>query len=142
MRLVASFLLVTTVCLFSGGCASILSDKNYAVAVNSSPSGCPVTITNEGGEEVHRAITPFTVVLPASAGFFDGETYKLTSSAATTVLTSSLDPWYVGNLLFGGLVGMLIVDPATGAMWKLPDSVFLGQGIEAVPEPEAAECRE
>ena len=26
-----------------------------------------------------------------------------------------------GNLLFGGVIGMLIVDPATGAMWKLED---------------------
>lgn len=28
--------------------------------------------------------------------------------------------WYaVGNLFIGGLVGWLIVDPATGAMWTL-----------------------
>lgn len=27
--------------------------------------------------------------------------------------------WYVGNILFGGLIGLLIVDPATGAMWTL-----------------------
>jgi hypothetical protein len=30
-----------------------------------------------------------------------------------------LDGWYIGNIVFGGLIGMLIVDPATGAMWKI-----------------------
>jgi len=31
-----------------------------------------------------------------------------------------LDGWYIaGNLLFGGLIGYFIVDPATGAMWTL-----------------------
>ena len=35
-------------------------------------------------------------------------------------LQSSMDGWYWGNFLFGGLIGMLAVDPATGAMYKLP----------------------
>ena len=28
-------------------------------------------------------------------------------------------------IIVGGLIGILIVDPATGAMWTLPDSVSL-----------------
>jgi hypothetical protein len=31
----------------------------------------------------------------------------------------SVNGWYVGNVIFGGLVGFLIVDPLTGAMWVL-----------------------
>ncbi len=30
-----------------------------------------------------------------------------------------VDGWYWGNIVFGGLIGWLIVDPATGAMYKL-----------------------
>jgi hypothetical protein len=30
-----------------------------------------------------------------------------------------MDGWYLGNIVFGGLVGLLVVDPLTGAMWKL-----------------------
>lgn len=30
-----------------------------------------------------------------------------------------MNGWYIGNLLFGGIIGLLIVDPATGAMWTL-----------------------
>lgn len=41
--------------------------------------------------------------------------------AHTARLQANLDGWYVGNLIFGGLIGLLIVDPATGAMFKLPE---------------------
>lgn len=39
-------------------------------------------------------------------------------------IRSELSGWYFGNIVFGGLIGMLIVDPATGAMWNLsPDKI-------------------
>ena len=34
-----------------------------------------------------------------------------------------MDGWYAGNILIGGLLGLLIIDPATGSMWKLDESV-------------------
>ena len=34
-------------------------------------------------------------------------------------IDTELDAWYFGNILLGGVIGMLIVDPATGAMYKL-----------------------
>jgi hypothetical protein len=36
-------------------------------------------------------------------------------------VSAGLNGWYLGNLLFGGLVGLLVVDPATGAMFRLPE---------------------
>jgi len=36
------------------------------------------------------------------------------------VVRADIDGWYFANILFGGLIGMLIVDPITGKMWKLP----------------------
>ena len=30
-----------------------------------------------------------------------------------------LNGWYFGNIVIGGLLGFLIIDPATGAMYKL-----------------------
>jgi hypothetical protein len=34
-----------------------------------------------------------------------------------------LNGWYIGgNLVFGGLVGWLIVDPLTGAMWTIDNN--------------------
>jgi len=36
--------------------------------------------------------------------------------------------WYFGNILLGGLIGMLIVDPATGAMYRL-DSDYINETL-------------
>jgi hypothetical protein len=36
-----------------------------------------------------------------------------------THVVSTIDGWYFGNILLGGLVGMLIVDPITGDMYTL-----------------------
>ncbi|WP_066405597.1 hypothetical protein [Flavisolibacter tropicus] len=43
-----------------------------------------------------------------------------------------------GNLLIGGVLGMLIIDPATGAMWRLetpPINVRLQKSNTTVMEP-------
>ena len=34
----------------------------------------------------------------------------------TIILTTIFDGWYISNLLFGGLIGMPIVDPIAEAM--------------------------
>ena len=77
---------------------------------------------------IHSGKTPSTVTLKSGAGFFQGEEYKITFtkdgySSTTATISSTMDGWYIGNILFGGLIGILIVDPATGAMWKLPDAI-------------------
>ena len=30
-----------------------------------------------------------------------------------------MNGWYIANIIFGGLIGLLIIDPATGAMYTL-----------------------
>jgi hypothetical protein len=120
------FLLIAIVLI--SGCASILSKSNYPVAINSSPDQANFTITNKNGQSVHSGTTPSTVTLKSGCGFFCGEQYNLTFdkdgySSTTLTISSTMDGWYVGNILFGGLIGILIVDPITGAMWKLPATV-------------------
>jgi len=41
---------------------------------------------------------------------------------STTIVDSELSGWYFGNLLFGGIIGLAIVDPISGKMWTLPDN--------------------
>lgn len=79
---------------------------------------------------MHEGITPSNITLSAGAGFFDGETYifKLKKEGYfdnTYVLESTVDGWYFGNILFRGLIGLLVVDPATGAMFSLSEEVHV-----------------
>lgn len=111
--------------LLASGCASIVSDSQWPVSLNSTPSGAEYTVRNEDGAVVASGHTPNTVILPSGAGFFDGETYLVEFNkdgfvTGRATVDSKLNGWYWGNLIFGGLVGLFLVDPATGAMWKLP----------------------
>lgn len=51
------------------------------------------------------------------------EQYTLTFSKEgyedkMVTIHSRFDGWYLGNILLGGLIGMLIVDPSSGAMYR------------------------
>jgi hypothetical protein len=110
------------------GCASIVSKSEYAVAINSNPEQADFVITNRSGQRIHSGVTPASVTLKSSSGYFRSEAYTITFDKAgyasrTYTLSTSVDGWYFGNLLLGGIIGMLIVDPATGAMYRLPDMV-------------------
>ncbi|OOZ39598.1 hypothetical protein BOW53_10965 [Solemya pervernicosa gill symbiont] len=121
--------LALSVALLSG-CSSIISKSDYAVAITSHPENANFVVTNKSGMKVDSGMTPATVSLKSSSGFFEGETYTIVVSKdgysdKSYTMTSSIDGWYFGNILFGGIIGMLIVDPMTGAMYNLPEQVVV-----------------
>jgi len=112
--------------LFSG-CASIVSKKSYVVNIQSAPPGAEVIIIDRNSQEVFRGQTPTTVNLNASAGFFKKAYYTLKFKKegygeSARPLEASIDGWYWGNVLIGGLIGWLIIDPATGCMYTLNET--------------------
>jgi len=116
-------MLMTFSVLVLVSCASILSKSVYPIHITSSPTPAKVTITDLNGMEVYNGEVPTVVKLEASAKFFKKQQYSLTFSAPgyedkTIPLLCKVDGWYWGNLILGGVIGMLIVDPATGAMYK------------------------
>lgn len=115
------------------GCASIVSKSVYPVTFDSSPSGADIVITDAKGHRIFEGRAPTTLTLSSKKGFFQGATYTIEATLegrepGTTTLNAGLDGWYIGNLLFGGLIGMLIIDPATGAMWTLDERVVVQLG--------------
>lgn len=120
-------LLSATVLLTS--CASIFTKTSYPVNIYSNPDGANIKITDKNGKDVYSGKTPSLVDLKASNKYMSGEKYTVTISKdgfedQTIYLTSKIEGWYWGNILFGGLIGMLIVDPLTGAMYKLNTSLI------------------
>jgi len=111
---------------FLCNCASIVSKSDYPVTITS-PNPTKVTVKNkETSSVVHTGTTPTTVTLSASEGYFKPAKYDIISPNSSHSLEATMDPWYAGNIIFGGLIGVFI-DPATGAMWKLPKNVNLDQ---------------
>lgn len=117
-------IILTTSFIILSGCASIVSKTRYPVSIHSTPNGAKVTVTDRKGREVYIGNTPAICTLKASGGFFTKASYMVKFemdgyNTRNALIDFSIDGWYFGNILFGGLIGMLIVDPATGAMWKL-----------------------
>jgi len=115
--------------LFISNCATIVGERNQSVPIFSQPSGAQVEITDENGVEVFQGTTPTTVVLKKGDGYFDGNDFKVKLTKEgypdkEVELNTTVSGWYAfGNLVFGGLVGYILVDPASGAMWTLDPEV-------------------
>ena len=125
--------------LLLAGCATIVSHSSWPVSLTSTPDGATVEVVDEKGAVIHRATTPCLVTLSSYGGYFSGADYtvqcrKAGSADAAAPLHTRFNGWYLGNLVFGGLLGILVVDPLTGAMWRLPETVH----VDLVPAPSAA----
>jgi hypothetical protein len=124
-------------------CASIVSDSEEMVTISSNPTAAQIAIADQSGVEIYRGVTPATITLDASAGYFDGQKYTVTFSKdgydpTTVQVDSRINGWYVGNIVFGGFIGWLIVDPLTGAMWALDTEQVNGTLAERVAMDETS----
>jgi hypothetical protein len=134
---------LAVICILISGCASIVDGRPKAVEINSDPSGAKFTIYNKAGHQVDSETTPAKVRLSRSAGFFQGEQYRVVFESpgyysGEIPLKAGVNPWYFGNIAFGGLIGLLIVDPATGAMYTFKSKVNCNLVINQPPlSPEA-----
>ena len=97
---------------FLSSCATIVSGSRQTVKFDSTPINAIVFI-----DETEVGKTPFETKLGRKREYeveirLEGyEPYK-------TKLTKQFNAWYIGNIVFGGIIG-LVVDPITGAIYKL-----------------------
>jgi len=108
----------------TSGCSTIVSDSTYDVRIDSYPRGADYLITDKKGREVGRGETPDLVKLKAGAGYFQSNEFNVDFSKdgynpSTQSIDTGFDGWYIGNFIFGGWPGFLLVDPLTGAMWTV-----------------------
>ena len=106
------------------GCATIFTGTKQKISFNSEPIQSQISISNHKGEVVHTGETPATVKLRKGRGYFMPAKYTVVFNKEgyqthTVNINARMSGWYVGNIIFGGVVGFLIVDPLTGAMYTL-----------------------
>lgn len=120
MRILIPFLVIIP---FLTSCATLVTQSTYSVGVFSEPEGANVTVKKRNGTVVYTGYTPAQVKLKASSAFFVSAKYYATCEmegykSITAPIKFILDPWYIGNIPFGIPFGFLIIDPATGSMFK------------------------
>ncbi len=125
-RNISMYSLLLILGLIAFGCASIMEGGKQSLPIDSTPPGAKVRVVNtRTGEIVAEGTTPLTITLNRGAGFFKKGKYKVIIEKEgydTKEVEIKGEPnlWYIGgNLVFGNLIGWLIVDPITGAMWTL-----------------------
>lgn len=119
--------------IFVTGCASIIKGGgSQAVNLRSEPAGAKCAVfDNVTGDNIANVITPNVINLDRGKGYFKYAKYNVSCAGDNVVAQNGtiegyVNGWYMGgNLIFGGLIGYLIVDPATGAMWNLEPEVFM-----------------
>ncbi|MBE9048564.1 PEGA domain-containing protein [Pleurocapsales cyanobacterium LEGE 10410] len=112
MKIITSILTVTLFLLFTQACGTIIHGTTQEVGISSSPSNASVTINGQ-----NHGNTPMIIDLKRK----DSHMVKIELDGYQpyeTNLTRSTSGWVWGNIVFGGLIG-LVVDASAGGMYKL-----------------------
>jgi PEGA domain len=116
-RYCAPLLLFIGLAFGATGCGTIMQGSRQQIAISSYPTGASVRV-----DTTAYGITPITVALRRKDHHIiqinlDGyQPFEITTARSTS-------GWVWGNIVFGGLIG-LVVDASTGGMYKLtPEQV-------------------
>lgn len=114
--------------VFLSGCASVMCGSEKTINIKSHPSGTNFTIKDVKGNVVVKDVAPTNVTLKRGRGWFKAADYQITfekegCKQVTVPISQGIESgwYYAGNILVGGLIGWVIVDPLTGAMYTIED---------------------
>lgn len=115
-----TLLCVTVGAIQLAGCASIIKGSSAAINVTSPPvTGATCTLNSSQGS--WQVTTPASVTVERSKEDIQVRCTKEGYQEATAIIPSNFEGWTVGNLVFGGIIGVG-VDAATGAMHDYPNA--------------------
>jgi len=119
MRMFSKALLAASVAVAlvaTTGCATIVSGSTQSVQIDSTPSNAVVKINN-----LEQGQTPVRVNLSRAQKVATVQIELPGFEPEEIQLTRSVNGWVWGNIVFGGLIG-LVIDASNGAMYahKLP----------------------
>jgi hypothetical protein len=101
------------------GCATIINGTTQDVGISSMPTGAAVTVDNKP-----YGITPVI----ASLSRKDNHIVKIELEGYQpfeAVMTRSASGWVFGNIVFGGVIGV-VVDAVSGGLYKLSSEQVTG----------------
>lgn len=106
------------------GCATIMTGTRQDISIDSRPPRANVVVKTAGGMPVFSGTTPASCKLDKNKEYIviiSMEGYR----EERLMIGQKLQPWVIGNLLCGGVLG-LIVDAVSGAIWKLePETIYV-----------------
>jgi hypothetical protein len=118
-------LMALSVIVIAVGCASIMKGTKQTVSVSSSPSAATVKIKTTGGVLVFEGVTPATTSLPKNKEYLATISLEGYKDATSSISKEGIEGWFWGNLICGGIIG-IVIDLTNGAMNSLgPDQIHV-----------------
>lgn len=115
---------LSAVALLSAACSTIVTGTSQTIAVSTTPAGAACTVDRNGERIGSVAETPGTVRVSKSSRTLEVECREAGYLPATARRSPDFQPWTLGNVLIGGLLG-LGIDAASGAISVYPSSIQL-----------------
>jgi hypothetical protein len=120
MRRLSKIAVLTVAAIQLAGCASIIKGSTASINVTTPPvTGAECTLSSSQGN--WQLISPGSVTVERSKNDLQVRCIKEGYQDATAVIPSNFEGWTVGNLVFGGVIGVG-VDAATGALNDYPNA--------------------
>jgi len=123
MRLLPIFLLGFAIIV--AGCATIIQGTSQSISVNSNPSGAKIIVMG-----MERGTTPAVIKVDRSDSNIIVRIVKDGYEPVEVMLTRSVSGWIFGNIVFGGLLG-LVVDFATGGAYNVSPE-FIQANLQSI----------
>lgn len=111
MKKIIAFITSVSFIFLVVGCCTIISGRNQQLPVISTPSGAKVIVNGVQQQ------TPCTLVLDRKQVLYQVRVEKEGYEPVEITLRKGVNGWIWGNLVFGGIIG-LIIDICTGSVNK------------------------
>jgi hypothetical protein len=118
MKLLFMWLVVGSALLVSG-CATLTKGTQQTVTIATDPNGAACNMTRDGKPLAVVNPTPGSIPIEKASGAISILCRKPEYKDAAGTLASEFQAMTFGNILFGGLIG-IVVDAASGAMHQYP----------------------
>lgn len=124
-----------------GGCASIVKGGSQSITITTPPTtGANCMLSSSQGH--WTVVSPNVVTVSRSKEDMAVHCSKTGWQDATATIPSNFDGWTIGNLVFGGLIGVGI-DAATGAINEYPNTFQVPMlKVESAPAAQPSQSDE
>lgn len=115
-------ILIITFAFFIAGCATIINGTNQVLSATVEPNTAVIELL-DGDILKARSVGYLNYSIKRQDAALKNYMLKISQEGyKSQIIGIGVRPsgWYLlGNFIFGGLIGWLIVDPITGSMWAL-----------------------
>jgi hypothetical protein len=126
-RTVSCWLLLIVCSGTLSGCATIVSGRKTEVTLDNSGGATYFSVLDSNNRVVDSGMTPKQVTLKTTQNWLTPAKYHVVYASQDGVeqynLNAGFNWWTAGNIVIGGVPG-IVIDAATGALWKLQPQVI------------------